>query len=220
MRFVQRFAAKNRKAFMFLLSVAAIWAVAAITPGPNFFIVVRTALEGSRSAAVAVIAGVILGTFCWGLAGWLGISALFAAVPFAYLFLKVAGGLYLCFLGAKLVWNSWRKVSGSEPNAAPAGIGPKQAFYSGLATNLANPKSAFFVASLFAATLPVEHSWIQGASAVATMVLVSSLWYSFVLTVLRNPAVAGAYARGRKTLDAAAGVIFMGFGLKLLTSAR
>lgn len=115
---------------MFLLSVAAIWTVAAITPGPDFFIVVKTALEGLRSAAVAV-----------------------------------------------------------------------------------------FVASLFAATLPAEHSWMQGAAAVATMVLVSSLWYTFVLTVPRNPVVAGAYARGRKALDAAAGVIFMGFGLKLLTSA-
>jgi threonine/homoserine/homoserine lactone efflux protein len=169
---------------------------------------------------LAVIAGVILGTFCWGLAGWLGISALFAAAPFAYLFLKVAGGLYLCFLGAKLVWSTWRKAGSGEPQAVRAGIGPKQAFYSGLATNLANPKSAFFVASLFAATLPAEHSWMQGAAAVATMVLVSSLWYSFVLTVLRNPAVASVYARGRRTLDAAAGVIFMGFGLKLLTSAR
>ncbi len=205
---------------MFLLSVAAIWAVAAITPGPNFFIVVRTALEGSRSAAVAVIVGVILGTFCWGLAGWLGISALFAAAPFAYLFLKIAGGLYLCYLGVRLVRNAWRKTGAGEPHAGRAGIAPKQAFYSGLVTNLANPKSAFFVASLFAATLPSDHSWVQGAAAVATMVLVSSLWYSFVLIVLRNPAVAGAYARGRKTVDALAGVIFMGFGLKLLTSVR
>jgi threonine/homoserine/homoserine lactone efflux protein len=205
---------------MFLLSVSAIWAIAAITPGPNFFIVVRTALEGSRRAAVSVIAGVILGTFCWGLAGWLGISALFAAAPFAYLFLKVAGGLYLCYLGAKLVWSSWRRAGSNEPHSGQVEIGPRRAFYSGLATNLANPKSAFFVASLFAATLPADHSWVQGAAAVATMVLVSSLWYSFVLALLRNPAVAGAYARGRKAVDAAAGVIFMGFGLKLLTSAR
>jgi threonine/homoserine/homoserine lactone efflux protein len=180
---------------MFLLSVAAIWAVAAITPGPNFFIVVRTALEGSARAAIAVIVGVVLGTFCWGLAGWLGISALFAAAPFAYLFLKIAGGAYLLWLGAKLLWKTYtNSVSSGEPAVRPA-ISPKQAFYSGLVTNLANPKSAFFVASLFAATLPAEHSWLHGALAVATMVLVSSLWYAFVLTILRNPAIAGAYAR-------------------------
>jgi threonine/homoserine/homoserine lactone efflux protein len=205
---------------MFLLSVAAIWAVAAITPGPNFFLVVRTALEGSARAAVAVIAGVILGTFCWGLAGWLGISALFAAAPFAYLFLKIAGGAYLLWLGAKLLWRTYRNGAlPGEPVLRPA-ISPKQAFWSGLATNLANPKSALFVASLFAATLPADHSWMHGALAVATMVLVSSLWYTLVLTILRNPAVAGAYARGRRVIDAMAGVIFMGFGMKLLTSAR
>lgn len=205
---------------MFLLSVAAIWAVAAITPGPNFFIVVRTALEGSTRAAVAVIAGVILGTVCWGLAGWLGISALFSAAPFAYLFLKIAGGAYLLWLGAKLLWKTYSKSATlGEPVVRPA-MSSRQAFYSGLITNLANPKSAVFVASLFAATLPADHSWVHGALAVVTMVLVSSLWYTFVLTVLRNPTVSGAYARGRRRIDAMAGLIFMGFGVKLLTSAR
>jgi threonine/homoserine/homoserine lactone efflux protein len=206
---------------MFLLSVAAIWAVAAITPGPNFLIVVRTALEGSRGAAVAVIAGVILGTFCWGLAGWLGISALFAAAPFAYLFLKVAGGLYLCFLGAKLVWSTWRTRRAVE-SRKPCGQGSARSRLSirgSQPTSSIRNRPSSSPRSLLA-TLPAEHSWMQGAAAVATMVLVSSLWYSFVLTVLRNPAVAGVYARGRRTLDAAAGVIFMGFGLKLLTSAR
>lgn len=205
---------------MFLVSVATIWAVAAITPGPNFFIVVRTALEGSRNAALAVIAGVVLGTLSWGVAGWLGISALFAAAPFAYLFLKIAGGAYLLWLGAKLLWRTCQGATGAGPDLAQPGLSARQAFLSGLATNLANPKSAFFVASLFAATLPAQHSWLQGAAAVATMVLVSSLWYTFVLIVLRNPAVAGAYMRGRRVIDAAAGAIFMGFGFKLLTSAR
>ncbi|KQV78724.1 LysE family transporter [Rhizobium sp. Root1220] len=205
---------------MFLLSVATIWAVAAITPGPNFFIVVRTALQGSGGASVAVIGGVVLGTLCWGVAGWLGISALFAAAPFAYLFLKIAGGAYLLWLGAKLLWRTYGNAGGTENDVPQLAITPRQAFWSGLATNLANPKSAVFVASIFAATLPAEHSWLQGASAVATMVLVSSLWYTFVLAFLRNPAVAQAYTRGRKVVDVAAGAIFVGFGFKLLTSVR
>jgi protein-S-isoprenylcysteine O-methyltransferase Ste14 len=61
----------------FLLTVAAIWAIAAITPGPNFFFIVRCALTGSRRAAMSAVAGVVTGTLCWGLAGWLGVSALF-----------------------------------------------------------------------------------------------------------------------------------------------
>jgi hypothetical protein len=38
--------------------------------------------------------------------------------------------------------------------------------------------------------------------------------------MLRNPAVASAHARNRKPLDASAGIIFMDFGPKFLTSAR
>ncbi|MBZ5763569.1 LysE family transporter [Rhizobium sp. VS19-DR104.2] len=205
---------------MFYFSIAAIWAVAAITPGPNFFVVVRTALEGSRTTALAVIAGVILGTFFWGMAGWLGISALFTAVPFAYALLKVGGGLYLLYLGERLLWQSYAN-SGQSPtkNSEPA-ISPRQAFYSGLATNLANPKSAFFVASLFAAALPANYSWQQGMAAVIIMVVISTLWYTFLLTIMRNASVVAAYTRAKRAINVFAAVAFMGFGAKMLASAR
>ena len=205
---------------MFYLSIVTIWTIAAITPGPNFFVVVRTALEGSWHAALAVIAGVILGTFFWGMAGWLGISALFTAAPFAYSILKLAGGLYLLWLGARLLWQSYTNTDRSAGQAPKPAISPKTAFYSGLATNLANPKSAFFVASLFAAALPADHSWQQGAAAVAIMVIISSTWYSLVLMVMGRPPVVAAYTRAKRGIDAVAGMIFMGFGIKLLASAR
>ena len=84
---------------MYLVTVAGIWAIAVATPGPNFIVVARSALSGSRIAAFAAVAGVTTGTLIWGLAGWLGISALFAAAPTAYIVLKLAGGTYLLFLG-------------------------------------------------------------------------------------------------------------------------
>ena len=205
---------------MFYFSIAAIWAVAAITPGPNFFVVVRTALEGSRTAALAVIAGVILGTFFWGMAGWLGISALFTAAPLAYALLKVGGGLYLLYLGGRLLWQSYANSGQSPTKNLELAISPRQAFYSGLATNLANPKSAFFVASLFAAALPASYSWQQGMAAVIIMVAISTLWYTFVLTIVRNASVVAAYTRAKRAINVFAAVAFMGFGAKMLASAR
>ncbi|WFR97842.1 LysE family transporter [Rhizobium tumorigenes] len=205
---------------MFYLSIAAIWAVAAITPGPNFFVVVRTALERSRTAAFGVMAGVILGTFFWGMAGWLGISSLFTAAPVAYFVLKLAGGLYLLYLGGRLLWQSYASGGHSSEATSKTAISPRQAFYSGLATNLANPKSAFFVASLFAAALPANSSWPEGMAAVAIMVAISALWYTFVLTVMRNSSVVAAYTRAKRAIDVFAGMAFVGFGAKMLTSAR
>ncbi|MBW9116309.1 LysE family transporter [Rhizobium cauense] len=206
---------------MFILYVAAIWAVAAVTPGPNFFVVARTALEGSRSAALAVLAGVISGTLWWGVAGWLGISALFAAAPIAYVSLKVAGGTYLVWLGIKLLVGVARGTKVSDATiGSDQEITAWKAFSLGLLTNLANPKSAFFVASLFAATLPPTHTWLEGAATVGTMVFVSASWYTLILLFLRRPAIARAYTRSRRIVDGVAGALFVGFGIRLLASTR
>lgn len=58
-----------------LLTVAVIWAVAVITPGPNFLMVLRTSATQSRASALFAVAGVGTGTFIWGCAGFFGIHA-------------------------------------------------------------------------------------------------------------------------------------------------
>lgn len=45
-----------------LLSVAGIWTLAAVTPGPNFFLTAQTAVSGSRSAALWGVLGIACGT--------------------------------------------------------------------------------------------------------------------------------------------------------------
>ena len=64
-----------------LLSIAVIWGIAAATPGPNFFVILRTTAVHARPVALAAVAGVCSGTLLWGLAGFFGISTLFALAP-------------------------------------------------------------------------------------------------------------------------------------------
>mgnify|MGYP001585589634 FL=1 len=203
---------------MFLLTVATIWALAAMTPGANFLFVVQAALTGSRPIIVWAILGTITGTACWGLAGWLGVGLLFKAAPAAYLGLKILGGLYLVYLGLRVLW---RIRGGATPENADGRAGtlsPAKAFRIGLVANLANPKSAIFVSSLFAATLPPEAPWTYGASAVATMVMISGLWYGIVAAALAQGPVLRRYHRMRGRLDLATGLIFVGFGGKLIVA--
>ncbi|QND53195.1 LysE family transporter [Phyllobacterium sp. 628] len=205
---------------MFLLTVAAIWTIAALTPGPNFFMVVRCTLTGSRKIAVSAVAGTLTGTLCWGLAGWLGVGSLFMAAPIAYMALKIAGGVYLLWLGLRLLWQVRRPRDEMAVPASKGRLTPMGAWRLGLATNLANPKSALFVASLFAATMAPGTLWTHGAAAVVVMVLISTIWYGGLVFALSHPSVAGAYKRARRTIDAFAGAIFVGFGLKLALSDR
>ena len=205
----------------FLLTVAAIWAIAAVTPGPNFLVVVRCALSENRAVALASVGGTISGTLVWGLAGWLGITALFVAAPAAFIALKLIGGAYLIWLGLRLLWQLRRdqKDLAFAP-ANQARMSQVEAFRLGLLTNLANPKSAIFVASIFAAALPDDYHWAYGLSAVALMMGISAIWYMALAVFLTNPAMSAGYLRARRLINALTGAVFVGFGAKLMISQR
>lgn len=205
---------------MFLLSVATIWAVACITPGPNTLLVMRYALTAPRRVAVVAAAGTVTGTFFWGLAGWLGINALFQAAPFAYLALKLVGGLYLVWLGVK-IFRDLRKAGPRTDLAVPkVEVSLKTAYRMGIATNLANPKSALFVASLFAATMPAGTPFLYGMAAIAVMVCVSTLYYTCLVSLITHHRVAAAYLKAKRKIDCGVGAVFLGFGAKLMLSQR
>lgn len=205
---------------MFLLSVAMIWGVACVTPGPNTLLVIRYCLTAPRNVAIFAAMGTITGTFCWGVAGWFGINALFQAAPFAYMALKIAGGLYLIWLGIR-VFLDVRKAR-KTPDLQPARIEVplKTAYRMGLATNLANPKSALFVASLFAVTMPAGTPFLHGVAAIVVMIAVSTLYYTCLVSLITHPKVAAAYLRAKTKLDIGVATVFVGFGTKLLLSQR
>lgn len=205
---------------MFLLSVATIWAIACITPGPNTLLVIRYALTAPRSTAITAAMGTITGTFLWGIAGWLGINVVFQAAPFAYLGLKIVGGLYLVYLGLKMLKEARRARQPAELEITRSDIPAKTAYRMGLATNLANPKTALFVASLFAATMPAGTPFLYGVAAVAIMVAVSTLYYTALIGLLTHRRVAAAYLKAKSKIDIGVGMVFVGFGAKLLLSHR
>jgi threonine/homoserine/homoserine lactone efflux protein len=202
----------------FLLSVATIWGVACITPGPNTLLVIRYCLTAPRRVAIVAASGTITGTLCWGLAGWLGINILFQTAPFAYLALKIVGGLYLLYLGARIFLDLRRAQPAADMDTGRIQVPLATAYRMGLATNLANPKSALFVASLFAATMPAGTPFLYGMAAIAVMVSLSTLYYTALVALITHRKVAAAYLRARKKIDIAVGMVFVGFGTKLLLS--
>lgn len=204
---------------MFILTVAAIWTIAVVTPGPNFFLLVNLVLSGPSRVAAFGAAGMVTGTICWGLAGWLGIGTLFTAAPIAYMTLRIAGGLYLTWLGLKLLWQM-RTSTRAIHTARRSGLSSLGAWHLGLLTNLANPKSALFVASLFAVTMTPGTPWMNGVAAVAVMATISTIWYGGLVMALGHPAVGRAYQGTRRIIDGLAGTIFVGFGLKLVLCHR
>ncbi len=191
------------------LTLALLWLVAAMTPGPNFFAVMQVAAGQGRRAAIACAGGTVLGTAVWALAGFFGLKALFAALPAAALAIKLLGACYLVWVGVEF----WR--SASRPDAAHPPKAVHRAFMFGLATNLANPKTAAFAASLFAVALPPDAPVSVVFLAIAMVCAISTAWYGIVSFIGSGRTLGRAYMRARGSVLRLTGVIFAGYGAQL-----
>lgn len=198
-----------------IIGVISIWTVAVVTPGPNFFITVRTASSVSRVSAFFVVLGICSGTLIWGISGYLGVSVLFMISPWLYFFIRVAGAVYLGWLGLTYLFKAVRPGE-TVDSQGEATTGALVNWQLGLLTNLSNPKTAIFVTSLFASALPPEAPMISGLIAVLLMVTISLTWYSLVMLMFSSTIVAGGYQKLQRWLDGLAGCVFISFGLQLI----
>ena len=89
----------------FLVFLAAALLVA-VTPGPGIFYVAARTLAGGRTEGLASSVGLGLGGLVHVTAGAVGISALVMASAEAFTMLKIAGAVYLVWLGLK----TWREA--------------------------------------------------------------------------------------------------------------
>jgi threonine efflux protein len=127
----------------YLLTVAGMWAIATISPGPNFLTIAQIAASKSRSAAVWAVCGTGLATVIWGFCGVAGVQAVFVAAPWAYLALKIGGAAYLVYSGGRMVVQSWKRTSTiGNPSDGARQMPRRRAFAIGMATGLANPRAA------------------------------------------------------------------------------
>lgn len=130
----------------------------AISPGPGIFYVAARTLAGGRGEGLASSFGTGLGGLVHVAAGAIGVSALVMASAEAFTMLKVAGALYLIWLGVKAI-----REARLPFEARAATTGTARAFREGILVEALNPKTAAF----FLAFLPqfVEPSagpvWLQ-----------------------------------------------------------
>lgn len=135
--------------FAVLLAFALVVGLLTITPGIDTALVLRTAAVASRGRAWGAVTGIQAGTFVWGAAAAVGVSALLAASQVAYDILRFAGALYLLWIGLRLLWSAVRGARHAEPAINPRSDSFLVGFRQGALTNLLNPKvGAFYVALL------------------------------------------------------------------------
>lgn len=127
------------------LGFAAVAFAMVISPGPNMiYMVSRSICQGRRAGLISLL-GVLAGFALYAILAALGVTALLAAVPFAYDTLRLIGATYLAWLA----WSAFSSdASLFQPRQLPIDSTAKL-FSMGLLTNLLNPKIAVLYLSLF-----------------------------------------------------------------------
>ena len=195
------------------IGVALAHLLAAISPGPSFVLSIRTAASEGFRAACGLALGFGIGAALWAFAALAGLALLFELLPPLFLGLKLAGGLFLVWLGIDM----WRHAPDPLPRVAP-GAAPRHtlsAIRLGLATQLANPKPAIFFGAVFVGLVPVAADAADRALILVNILWVETLWYVLVARVFSLPRARDAYGRAKTWTDRGMGAILGALGLKV-----
>ena len=189
------------------------------TPGPDIIYVLTRGVAQGRTAALAAALGFSLGNIGHTLLAVFGLSAILASSAVAFTVVKVAGGMYLVYIG----WKLWTADPSLALNPAGEHKAARLIFRQSVLANILNPKVAIFFLAFFPQFVRPE----QGHPAMQMLILGLTF---VVLTMLGFGLVAlGAGAlntrlAARPSLSAwlhkGAGAILVLLGLRLVWADR
>lgn len=199
-----------------LLAFTAAAAVLTVTPGLDTALVLRTAVAFGPRAALRAGGGIVTGCFIWGLLVAFGLGALVAVSGPAFVVVKIAGALYLAWLGLNLLRPGGRLRADTADTRAAHGW-----FGRGLLTNLLNPKVGVFYVSFLPQFIP------PGANVPVMTILMTAihavlglLWFALLVGATRPLARVLANETFVRWLDRLTGGLFIALGIRLALAQR
>jgi threonine/homoserine/homoserine lactone efflux protein len=145
---------------VFALAALAILAV----PGPAVIYIVTRSIQQGRSAGLASVLGIHVGTFVHLTAATVGLSAILVSSATAFTVVKVVGALYLIVIGIRTLLGR-ADPADTDPQRLPRRR--RRDFAEGVVVNVLNPKTALF----FLAFLPQFVDPARGQASLQILVL-------------------------------------------------
>lgn len=191
----------------------------ALTPGPNMIYLISRSLCQGKTAGMVSLGGTALGFVFYMLCAAFGITALLMTIPVAYDVLKIAGALYLVYLGWKVI----RSPHSPFDIASHQSYSNSKLFLMGFLTNLLNPK----IAMMYLALLPQFIKPHEGYVLVQTLTLgfiqiVISLLINmlFIFTASSFTQFLNRHALWLKVQKWFMGTVFFGLATQIMLSSK
>ena len=193
--------------------------IGAISPGPSFVFVVRTAVAQSRADGIAAALGMGVGAMIFGTLALLGLRTLMTEAAGLYTVLKIAGGLYLVYLAVR-IWRGAKDPVEVVRNGGSGGSSLGRSFGLALATQMSNPKIIAVFGAVFAALLPAARPLWLDLTLPALIFVQETAWYALVALAFSSSRPRALYLGAKSWIDRAAGAVIGALGIRLLLEAR
>ncbi|KEA65632.1 L-lysine permease [Marinobacterium lacunae] len=201
------------------ITVAIAHFLALLSPGPDFVLVVKSALKGNRKNAIGVALGIATANAVYIGLCIVGVGAILSTSVSLMIALKVIGGLFLMYIAyhaLKAPKNAYQNVSVTSDNITEFSLFSfSKEFLTGFLSGILNPKNLLFYLSLFTVALTPDVS-LQFKILLGTwMTAVVFLWDVSIIYLLSKSGVRKKFTKMSFYIDKVTGVILgaIGFGI-------
>jgi threonine/homoserine/homoserine lactone efflux protein len=205
--------------FAALFAILGALLIGAISPGPSFVFVVRTAVAKSRTDGFAAAVGMGVGAALFGGLALLGLRTLMTEAGGLYTALKIAGGVYLVYLAYR-IWRGATEPVEIAGNGAGGRSNIGRSFGLALATQMSNPKIVAVFGAVFAALLPAERPLWLDLALPALIFVQETGWYALVAFAFSSSRPRALYLGAKTWIDRFAGAVIGALGIRLIFEAR
>jgi threonine/homoserine/homoserine lactone efflux protein len=184
--------------------------------GPIGLLCIQRTLNDGRLTGFVSGLGAATADACYGFVAAFGLTAISSFLLGQQFWLGIVGGLYLCYLGVRMMLSQPATVAAQAEGASLA-----RAYASTLMLTLTNPMTILFFVAIYAgAGLAAGVRDYAGAAwLVVGVFLGSACWWLLLsgITALLRTRIAGSWLRW---VNVVAGSVIVGFGLFALWSVR
>ncbi len=201
-----------------LLTVALVSLLAAISPGPDFVVVVKNSLSYSRTMGFLTAFGTSLALLIHLSYTLIGIGVLITEGSFVYTLLKYVGAGYLFYIGCKGLISSFKQqpsltVKQTENSHT---ISSLAALKQGFLTNLLNPKCSLFFVSLFSQFIMVDTPLSLKLGYAGINWSITLCWFLFLSYLITGKLILSRISSFRKYIDRIMGCALIVLSIKLV----
>ncbi|WP_122080840.1 LysE family translocator [Vibrio coralliirubri] len=203
------------------VTVAIAHFLALLSPGPDFVIVVKSAVRNKGRKALGVAFGIASANAVYIVLCLVGVGSILAASVSVMIALKIIGGVFLVYLAVQAI--RAKKCNYSNFDVDEEGASNQttflKEFITGFLSGILNPKNLLFYLSLFTVVLNNDIGFMFKLGLGIWMTVVVFVWDAAIIFLLSAPKVRREFTRVAYYIDKVTGVMLGLLGLTIVKSA-